>query len=187
MRSIIWIAWLLALASPAFAQTVADQTERAYRLFAGGLSQGDFLGGRFGETVFGGVAGRWARLTGPNGKTGVETYGPDRDRICASGQAVAIAVAGPYGASIVSSTPAGTFTQHYTLVAGSTFAEHTDADEYLAAIGLGPDKIGARFDQQRAVALVLINGLVQIYRPSPDVIVLTRDRSYPVILARCER
>jgi hypothetical protein len=187
MRLIVLLALLLVVASPASAQSVADQTERAYRIFAGGYSQGDFLGGRFGETVFDGAAGKWARLNGPNGKTGVETYGPDRDRICGAGQGVTIAVDGRYGAHFLSVAPTGTFTQNYTLVAGSTFAEHTDAEEYLAAIGLGPDKTGAKIDQQRAVALVLVNGLVQIYRASADVIVITRDRGYPVLLARCDK
>ncbi|HWA18031.1 MAG TPA: hypothetical protein VG757_03480 [Devosia sp.] len=185
--STILPAFFLVLASPAAAQTVADQAERAYRVFAGGYSQPDFLGGRLAESLFEGATGKWARLSGPNGKTGVETYGPDRDRICSTGQAITIAIEGRFGASILSVAPSGNFTQHYTLVAGSTFAEHTDADEYLAAIGLGPDKTGANFDQRRALALVLVNGLVQIYRPSSDVIVITRDRGYPVLLARCDR
>jgi hypothetical protein len=187
MHLVLSLAMLLAMTSYASAQSVADQTERAYRTFAGGLSQGDFLGGRYGEAVFSGAAGRWARLLGPNGKTGVETYGADRDRICASEQAVAITVDGKYGASILNTAPAGTFVQNYTFVAGPTFAEHTDVAAYLGAVGLGPDKVGVKFDQQRAVALVLVNGLVQIYRPSPDVIVLTRDRGYPILFARCDK
>ena len=71
----------------------------------------------------------------------------------------------------------------YTLVAGSTFSEYTDPASYFAAIGL--DKQGPEFDQGRAVALSLANGIVQIYRPSPDILVITRDRAYPTVLARC--
>lgn len=187
MRLLVLTALALMWAPSAWAQSVADQVERSYRTFAGNLSQADYLGGRYGESVFAGTAGKWARLNGPDGKTGVETYGADRDRICASDQALTITANGPYGASILVSAPAGTFVQDYSLVAGSTFAEHTDTDQYLKAIGLGPDKVGAKFDQQRAVALVVVNQLVQIYRPSADVIVLTRDRGYPAVLARCDK
>ena len=179
------VAFALLSAAPASAQqSVADQASDAYRVFAGGLGQGDFLIMRYGETVFDGAAGEWARLGGPN-KSGVETYGVDRDKICGTENAVTISTPAPMSAAIENTPPGSSFVQHYSLVAGSTFAEHTDPAEYLAALGLGPDKKGAAADQQRAIALTYINGLVQIYRPSPDIIVMTRDRGYPLVFARC--
>jgi hypothetical protein len=75
------------------------------------------------------------------------------------------------------------FTQTYTLVAGATFSEYTDPVEYFAAIGL--DKPGPEHDRARAVALEFANGIVQIYRPSADILVITRDKAYPTVLARC--
>ena len=167
------------------AQDIATQAQRAYGLYAGGLSQGEFLAVRYGTKVLDGVAGNWARLGGP-AANGVETYGADTDRICKSG-GVTLSVSSPYDLAFLNRGPSGDFTQNYTLVAGATFAEHTDPATYLAAIGLGPEKTGAQADQQRAVALVLVNGLVQIYRPSADILVLTRDRGYPVVLARCPK
>ena len=77
------------------------------------------------------------------------------------------------------------FTQQYSLIAGSTFGEHTDPIPYLSALGMGPDKTGDTADAQRALLLSLTNGIVQIYRASPDILVLTRDRGYPIVLARC--
>ena len=55
----------------------------------------------------------------------------------------------------------------------------------LTAIGLGPEKTSPNIQQQRALLLSVANGLVQIYRPSQDILVMTRDRGYPIVLARC--
>ena len=38
------------------------------------------------------------------------------------------------------------FSQPYSLIAGSTFAEHTEPGPYLEAAGLGPDKTGDDYD-----------------------------------------
>ena len=185
MRRLALLVLALLCVAPAAAQeSVADQVSDAYRTFAGGLTSGDFLILRYGERVFEGAAGKWARLGGPN-KDGVETYGVDRDRVCGTKNAVTISTPAPASAAIENTPPGGSFVQHYSLVAGSTFAEHTDPVEYLAALGFDPDKKGAAADQQRAIALTYINGIVQIYRPSPDVIVMTRDRGYPLVFARC--
>ena len=72
-----------------------------------------------------------------------------------------------------------------TLIAGTTFGEHTDPLPYLGALGLGPDKAGDQADAQRALLLSLTNGTVQIYRSSDDVLVIARERGYPIVLVRC--
>jgi hypothetical protein len=185
MRPLAILLSFVLACTPAVAQDLATQAERAYGLFAAGLSQGEFLAGRYGAKALDGVAGNWARLGGPS-TTGVETYGSDTDRICKAG-GVTLSVPSSYALAVLNRGPEGEFTQNYTLVAGATFAEHTDPSTYLTAIGLGPDKTGAQADQQRALALVLINGLVHIYRPSADILVLTRDRGYPVLFARCPK
>ncbi|MEQ1900381.1 MAG: hypothetical protein ABL866_06575 [Devosia sp.] len=185
MRSLAALLFVLTLAPPASAQSIADQAQRAYQTFAGGLSQPAFMVGGIGQAALDGLAGKWARLGGPDPKTGVESYGTDRDKLCASDTAVIIAAPSAVSLDVTSTPPDGTFVQHYTLVAGATFAEHTDPTEYFAAIGLGPNKQGVNADQQRAIALSLVNGLVQIYRPSADILVMTRDRGYPLIFARC--
>jgi hypothetical protein len=167
------------------AETVADQAQTAFSVFAGGLSQQDYLSARYGQVMFADVDGKWARLNGPDPKTGIESYGADTERQCKAGTVVSIASKGPLSLSLTTSLEKGSFTQTYTLIAGSTFSEHTEVLPYLTAIGLGPDKVSAAADQQRALALSIANGLMQIYRPSPDVLVMTRDRGYPLILARC--
>jgi hypothetical protein len=79
------------------------------------------------------------------------------------------------------------FSQTYTLVAGLVFAERTDPKTYFPAIGLGPEKTGPEFDQRRAMALAAANSMVQIYRPSADIVVMARGGSYPTVLARCPK
>ena len=133
MRHVILVSALLVLAAPAQAQSIADQAERAYAIFASGASQPDFLLSKHGGRVIEGIAGKWARLSGPDPQTGVESYGGDTDRICATPQAVTITTPAPLTANFVNTVPGGSFTQTYSLVAGATFAEHTDITAYLKA------------------------------------------------------
>lgn len=177
---------LLAAATPALADdTTADQASRAYGVFAGGLSQQGFLTAQYGQNTFKGIAGNWVRLNGPNGKTTIETYGVDRDNFCKSQAALTLASPNSLSLTVTTNLKGDNFTQQYALVAGSTFGEHTDPDAYLKALGLGPDKTGTQADQQRGLLLSLTNGLVQIYRPSSEILVMTRDRGYPIVMARC--
>ena len=178
---------LAVLTAPALAadDTIADQAERAYSVFAGGLSQQGFLSAHYGDKVFGNIAGNWVRLNGPDNKTGIETYGSDREKFCKSQAAVTLASPSTVTMTLTTNLKGGNFSQTYSLIAGSTFGEHTDPGPYLSAVGLGPDKTGDAADQQRALLLSLTNGLVQIYRPSDDVLVMTRDRGYPIVLVRC--
>lgn len=169
----------------AAADSIADQAQRAYALFAGGQSQQDFLGAKYGATVLKNIAGNWVRLNGPANGTNIETYGADTERFCKSPAAVTLASPTPVTMTLTTNLKEKNFAQQYSLIAGSTFGEHTDPGPYLDAVGLGPDKTGAAADQQRAVLLALANGLVQIYRPSEDVLVMTRDRGYPIVLVRC--
>lgn len=180
-------ALLLAfIATPALAADgVPDQARAAYQMFAGGLSQEDFLGTQYAQSLFADVDGNWVRLDGPE-KSGIETYGADTDKFCQTPAALTLSSPSPLKLTLTTNLQGGNnFTQQYSLIAGSTFAEHTDPDEYLKAIGLGPDKTGPQADQQRALVLSFANELVQIYRPSPDVLVMTHDRGYPIVLARC--
>jgi len=179
---------VLAVMSPARADdTIADQASRAYELFAGGLSQQGFLGAEYGDKVFAGIAGDWVRLNGPDPKMGIETYGTDTQKFCATPAALTLSSANPLSMTLTTNLKGANFSQIYTLIAGSTFGEHTDAEAYLTAIGLGADKTGPNIEQQRALLLSLANGLVQIYRPSADILVMTRDRGYPIVLARCPK
>ena len=188
MRLSAILSVILALASPvAAADSIADQAQRAYGVFAGGQSEQDFLLAGAGPAVFKGIAGNWVGLRGPAPGTGVETYGADTEKLC-KGSAV-LALTSPDSMTLrLSANPTGSpFDQTFTLVVGSTFAEHTDPTSYLAALGLGPDKVGPQFDQRRAFALSQANGLVQIYRPSDDILVMHREKAYPAILARCPK
>jgi hypothetical protein len=186
MRAVVFCLATLAVAAPAMAaDDIADQASRAYQTFAGNLSQQDFLGAQYGNNLFAGVAGTWVRLNGPDPKAGIETYGADTKRFCASRAAVTLSSPNSWSLTVTTNLNGPNFSQVYTLIAGSTFGEHTDAEPYLTAIGLGPDKTGPNIDQQRALLLSLANGLVQMYRPSDDVLVMTRDRGYPIVLARC--
>jgi opacity protein-like surface antigen len=168
---------IVALAAPAAAAdtNIADQAKGAYATFAGGLSQQDFLTARYGKPLFSGIAGNWVRLSGPNNTSGIESYGADSDKLCKSDAALTLSSPNPLTLTLGTNLKAGNFSQQYTLVAGSTFSEYTDPSAYF----------GDQVDQQRAVLLSLANGLVQIYRPSADIVVLTRDRAYPIVLARC--
>jgi hypothetical protein len=177
---------LAVLATPAAADaTIADQAKTAYSMYAGGLSQEDFATARYGKSLFANIAGNWVRLNGPEGASGIETYGADTEKFCKTGAALTLNSPSSLSLTLSTNLKGGNFTQQYTLVAGSTFGEYTDPNAYLDAVGLGPEKTGDQADQQRAVLLSLANGLVQIYRPSADILVLTRDRGYPIVLARC--
>lgn len=183
------VSLLLALLTipAAAADTIADQAQRAYGVFAGGLSQQDFLTARHGVETFKDVTGAWVQLNGPQPSTGVETYGADTEKFCKGSAVFTLASSDPLTLTLSAKPVSTEFSQTYTLVAGATFAERIEPNAYFAAIGLGPDKIGAQFDQQRALALSQANGIVQIYRPSADILVVTRDRGYPTILARCPK
>lgn len=179
---------LLALGSPALAaDSIADQAQQAYGVFAGGQSQLDFLSAKFGSAIFKEVAGNWVSLNGPAPGTGVETYGADTEKFCKGTGTLALTSPNVLTMTLTAKPATVEFSQTYTLISGSTFAESTDPAPYFAAIGLGPDKVGVQFEQQRAVALSLANGIVQIYRPSEDILVITRDKGYPTILARCPK
>jgi len=185
MRRLLSVA-LIALASPAWAEeTIADQAKRAYDVFAAGLSQQDFLAAHSGEKTFANISGNWVRLNGPAPKTGIETYGADTDKFCKSPAAITLASPDPTVLTVATNLNGPNFTQQYTLIAGTTFGEHTDPLPYLGALGLGPDKTGDQADAQRALLLSLTNGTVQIYRPSEDVLVIARERGYPIVLVRC--
>ena len=185
MRRLLSIA-LIVLASPALAEeTIADQAKRAYDIFAGGLSQQDFLAAHVGDRTFANIAGNWVRLNGPAPKTGIETYGTDTERFCKSPAAITLGSPNPLVLTVSTNLNGPNFSQQYTLIAGTTFAEPTDPESYLEALGLGPDKTGDQADAQRALLLSLTNGTVQIYRPSEDVLVIARERGYPIVLVRC--
>ena len=186
MRAAALCSAVLALATPALAADgIADQASRAYAVFSGGLSQQGFLGAEYGNKLFANIAGSWVRLNGPDPKMGIETYGSDTQKFCASQAAVTLSSADPLSMTLTTNLKGPNFSQVYTLIAGSTFGEHTDPEAYLTAIGIGSDKTAPNIEQQRALLLSLANGLVQIYRPSEDILVMTRDRGYPIVLARC--
>ena len=178
---------LALLVAPAMADdaTIADQAKNAYSMYAGGLSQQDFLTGRYGKALLANIGGNWVRLNGPEGASGIETYGADTDKFCKTNAALTLSSSSPLTLTLKTNLKGGNFGQQYTLVAGSTFGEYTEPNAYLDAIGVGPDKTGDQADQQRAVLLSLANGVVQIYRPSDDILVITNERSYPIVLARC--
>ena len=186
MRLSALVLVLAGAVSPAVAaDSIADQAQEAFALFAGGQSQMDFNTARYGNVALRGVGGKWIALGGPAAGTGIETYGTDTEKFCKGAGAVTLASPDPLTLTLSAKPAASEFSQTYTLIAGSTFSEYTDPADYFAAIGLGPDKAGPEFDQGRAAALSLANGIVQIYRPSDDILVITRDSAYPTVLARC--
>jgi hypothetical protein len=186
MRPLVAALVMLAAALPVqAADPIADQASKAYEAFAAGLSQQQFLAGSFGQNVLVNAAGTWVRLNGPDPKSGATTYGTDVEKFCAGNGRVTLASPDPMTLTLTTNLPKSNFTQSYTLVAGATFAEHTDAVPYLTAIGLGSDNTAPNVQEQRALALSIANGLVQVYRPSADILVMTRDRGYPLVLARC--
>jgi hypothetical protein len=185
MRALVFGLAVLAATPGLGADSIADQASRAYGVFAGGLSQQAFLGAGYGNKLFADIAGSWVRLNGPDPKVGIETYGADTQKFCATSAAVTLASLDPLSMTLTTNLKGPNFSQVYTLIAGSTFGEHTDPETYLTAIGLGADRTGPNLEQQRALLLSLANGIVQIYRPSEDILVMTRDRGYPIVLARC--
>ena len=159
MRLSAILAFALLSCPAAAADSIADQAHAAFGIFAGGQSQLDY------------------NLTG--------YAGADTAKFCKSTAVLTLASPDPLTLTLSAKPAAAEFTQIYTLVAGSTFSQYTDPKTYFAAIGLGPDKSGPGYEERRAIALSLANGIVQIYRPSDDILVITRDRAYPTILARC--
>ena len=179
---------LVLLAFPATAaDSIADQAQAAFSVFAAGKSQVDFGLTGVGSVALKDVAGIWVGLNGPEPGTGIETYGADTAKFCKG--AGTVTLASPDALTLtLSAKPVGVeFRQTYTLVSGSTFSQYTEPAPYFAAIGLGPEMVGPEFVQGRALALSLANGIVQIYRPSEDILVVTRDKGYPTILARCPK
>lgn len=185
MRLSAFLVFACLTSPAAAADTIADQAQAAFAVFAGGQSQLEYNLAGYGSVALKDIAGKWVSLTGPAAGTGIETYGADTEKFCKGAGAITLSSADRLRLTL-SANPAGTsFSQTYTLVAGSTFSESTNPDDYFAAIGLGPEKTGPEFDQRRALALSLANGMVQIYRPSQDILVITRDKAYPTVLARC--
>lgn len=188
MRLSATFACLAALASPALAaDSIADQAQSAFGIFAAGQSQYEFLSAGYGKAVLASVAGNWVNLNGPAPGTGIETYGVDAANFCKSAAVLTLASPDPLTLTLTAKPAVSAFTQIYTLIAGSTFSQYTDPSSYFIAIGLGPERVGRQFDDQRVAALSAANGIVQIYRPSEDILVITRDGAYPTILARCPK
>ena len=188
MRLAVLPLLLALIAGPVLAaEPIADQAKRAYDIFAGNLSQQDFMLAKHGNVAFGNVTGNWVRLSGPAAGTGIETYGVDTEKFCKTSGVFELASPDALTLKIAAHINGREFTQIYTLVAGATYAEYTDPVAYLTALGLGPDRVGAQFDQRRALALSQANSTVQIYRASEDIIVVARDRGYPTIFARCPK
>lgn len=175
---------VLAVAPAGAADSIADQATRAYDTYAGGMSEKDFLAAIYGQKALLDIGGGWVRLNGPQA-SGASSYGPDTEKFCKGNARLTLATPDPLTLTLSTNLSGANFSQTYTLVAGSTFAEHTDAVPYLTAIGLGPDNTAANIQEQRALALSIANGIVQIYRPSDDILVMTRERGYPIVLARC--
>lgn len=185
MRLSAVLAFALLATPAAAADSIADQAQAAFDVFAGGQSQLDYAMTGYADALLRNVAGKWVSLGGPAPGTGIETYGADTEKSCKGSAVLTLASPDPLTLTL-SAKPATTeFSQVYTLVAGSTFSEYTDPKPYFTAIGLGPDKTGPEADQRRAIALSLANGVVQIYRPSEDIVVIARDKAYPSVLARC--
>lgn len=188
MRHCVLFVLAALLASPAVAaEAIADQASAAFQIFAGGKAQPDFASGAYGKGILGDVAGTWVALSGPQPGSGIETYGADVDRACVTPAAFKLASPNALTMTMTAKPLGKEFSQSYTLVIGAIFAERTDPEAYFAAIGLGPEKAGPEYDQRRAIALSAANGMVQIYRPSDDIIVLTRGGGYPTVLARCPK
>jgi hypothetical protein len=187
MRHFVSACFAIALGvAPAVAaDSVADQASSAYTIFAGGKSQVDFNLTKYPGVAFADVSGKWVGLNGPAPQTGIETYGADVEKFCGGSAALVLASPDPITLTVTAKPKQNEFKQTYTLIAGATFAEHTDPEAYFAAIGLGPENTGADFDKARALALSFANGVVQIYRPSEDILVITREKGYPTVLARC--
>ena len=188
MRLSAVLACLAALASPALAaDSIADQAQDAFDVFAAGQSQLEFLSAGYGKAALSDVSGNWVNLNGPAPGTGIETYGVDAAKFCKTPAALTLASPDPLTMTLTAKPAATAFSQVYTLIAGSTFSQYTDPTPYFVAIGLGPERVGRQFDDQRVAALAAANGVVQIYRPSADILVIQRDKAYPTILARCPK
>jgi hypothetical protein len=186
MRLSVVAVLLASIAGPAMAQnSIADQAQAAFAVFAGGKSQLDFNTAGYGTAALRNVAGKWVGLTGPAHGTGIETYGADTEKSCKTSAVLTLASPDAITMTLSAKPAAMEFSQIYTLMAGSTFSEYTEPMAYFAAIGLGPERTGPEADQRRAIALSLANGTVQIYRPSEDILVIARDKAYPTVLARC--
>ena len=185
MRLSALFAFALLATPVTAADSIADQARAAFEVFAGGKSQLDYSMNGYASVLLRDIAGKWVNLAGPEARTGFETYGADTEKSCKTPAALTLASPDPLTLTLSAKPAAAEFSQVYTLVAGSTFSEYTDPVPYFTAIGLGPDKTGPEADQRRAMALSLANGVVQIYRPSEDIVVIVRDKAYPTVLARC--
>lgn len=186
-RAVLSLLFALLTLPAAAADSIADQAQRAFDIFAGGLAQSDFMLARHGNTALGNVAGSWVRLGGPAAGTGIETYGADTEKYCKTSVVLELASPDVLTMNLTAHINGREFTQIYTLIAGATYLEYTDPLPYLSAIGLGPERTGEQADQRRALALSQANNTVQIYRASEDILVIARDRGYPTVLARCPK
>lgn len=185
MRLSAVLAFALLAIPAAAADSIADQAHAAFDVFAAGQSQLDYNLAGYAGVLLKNIDGKWVSLAGPAPGTGIETYGADTEKSCKSPAVLTLASPDPLTLTLSAKPATAEFSQVYTLVAGSTFSEYTEPKAYFTAIGLGPDKTGLEADQSRAIALSLANGIVQIYRPSEDIVVISRDKAYPTILARC--
>ena len=84
MRLSAILAFVLLSLPASAADTIADQAQAAFGIFAGGKSQLDFNMGGYGGTALANIAGKWVSLGGPAAGTGIETYGSDTEKACKS-------------------------------------------------------------------------------------------------------
>ncbi len=129
---------------------------------------------------------KWARLSGPDPKTGVESYGGDTGREYAPApQAVTIATPAPLTADFRQHCrwrqlhPDLQFRRRRDLLRNiSTLEPHSGGTR--SRLGQGWTTPSSSSGSRRCRSST---GLVQIYRPSPDILVLTRDQRLSLILA----
>src|SRR3569833_2571539 len=139
MRFLFFIAFALVSAPVFAADSIADQAEQAYAMFAGGLSQQAFLSAQYGDKLLANINGNWVRLNGPDPKSGAETYGADTARFCQSQAAVTLKSDSPFTLTLTTNLKAAGGGRRGAGGAGAAGGGRAGPAAGRGARGRGPD------------------------------------------------
>jgi hypothetical protein len=163
------------------ASTLFDQYHAATTAFLNGAAIGDF--GDFYVTVhkqiLQGIEGTWVPLNYLEPKDGDF----DLIRSACKRNGLALSAQGDYTLKMTRQPGRATEVSSYFVEkVGSWFVESTDAAALFRYLGVDGDKVS---DQIRGTSLAGSNGIVNILRPSADILVEEPLFEAPTILGRC--
>lgn len=171
------------LAPPATAQDLAAQYAAAQGLFAAsGINQDPGAAAEAMAALLPSLEGRWAEATViAAGEADLPT---DPMRIHCERGGRHLVQTSPHGFELrlAYGREGGVLVQRFDYAGYNTFLSSLDENAYLDRLGFGPD---TDLDPPISIVLSAAPGFVELFHPSPDVLVLLGERQPPQIWLRC--